>query len=267
MKTIKFNNKEYNIPEQWSEVTVGMLIYANELSEILYDAPSIAVLSAYTGIPIRDLRLSNVGEVNKVLELMNFITTPYVPKPSNSFTLDGIEYSCEADLVDQHFEDWVSIQTTLNNYKDEPYKALPRLLAALCKKDGETLDDFNLDERSKLFMKLPMTDAKDVEGFFLHVQNAYKVLTLLSSTTNIQGELVLAKVQELQDTMKKRKGESGIFSGMRLQIGILQIYLWWVKKQLVKYFNSEHSKPSKSNWKQTFKTWLTKRVKRKKVSN
>ena len=140
-------------------------------------------------------------------------------------------------------------------------RVLPRLLAIMCKKEGETLDDFNLNERTAMFMRLPMTTAKDIEGFFLHSLNAYKTITLLSSTQKIQEELVLGKVQELQNTLKAFRGQTGTSWLTRLQIGTLRIYLWYLKKQLVKYFNFTPTKPTRKTFRQTLKNWLTSIVK------
>lgn len=263
MKQFKFDGKNYNIPESWSDVSIAMLIKAAELSELLDEAPIIAIISAYTGIPVSQLKLSKTNEVEEIILTMKFISEPYVPKPQTSFTLDNNVYRCEDELVNQKFEDFVSIQTALYNHRDEPARALPRLLAILCKKDGECLDDFDLNERAKLMEELPMTYAKDIECFFLHSLNAYRSLTLLSSTHDIQKEIVLHKVRELQNTMKVYKGQRGISFGWKIRIGYYQIVLWWVNEVLVKYFNSPHSEHSKKNWMQTCKNWLMKMLRRK----
>mgnify|MGYP001199803013 CR=1 FL=1 len=262
MKTIKFNGKPYSIPENWQDVSVGMLIKAQELSEILEEAPIIAILSAYTSIPVSELRLSLSSEVQEILAVMSFISVPYEPIPGNTFTLDNIVYECEADIVNQNFEDFVSVQTALYNNREEPHKALPRLLAILCKRDGETLQDFDLNVRSTLMLSLPMTDAKNVEAFFLTSLTAYRSLMFLSSTHDIQEKLVLNKLEELKNTMKQRKVGNGISFGMKLRIGYFRIILWWVKRVLVRYFNSGHSKSSKNNWMQTCRKSLMKLLKR-----
>lgn len=262
MKTIKFDNKQINIPTEWSDVTVGMLVKASELDELLPDAPVISVLSAYTGIPVKDLKLSQASKVQEILAEMTFLTTPYKPTPKTSFTIDNETYSCEDDIVNQKFEDFVSIETALYNYRDEPARALPRLIAILCKRNGETLDDFKIDERAGLMYRLPMTEAKDIEAFFLHSARSYKVISLLSSTQDIQKDLVLHKIKELSDIMKKRKAQHGFFSGTRYRIGYYQITLWWVKNRLEKYFNSQVTNNSKKNWIQTCKNWVMKTLKR-----
>ena len=263
MKVIKFNDKQYNIPTQWSEINVGMLIKSAELSEILEDAPIIAIINAYTGIPVKELKLSLSKEVEEVIAIMTFISEPYIPTPQTSFTLSGIRYSCEEELVNQKFEDFVSIQTALYNNREEPYRALPRLLAILCKREGETLDDFNITERSTIMESCPMTDAKNIEAFFLTSLEAYRGIMLLSSTQKEQEELVLHKVKELQNTMKAYKGRSGGSFGTKLRIGIYQLQLWWVKRVLEKYYNSQPTNNLKKNWKQTCKKLVMKMLKRK----
>jgi hypothetical protein len=264
MKQIRFNNKDYSIPENWNEVNVGMVIKASELDELLPDAPVIAIMSAYTGIPVGELSKGKANEVSDILAIMDFIKDEYKPIPATRFTLDNIEYNCEEELTNQKFEDFVSIQTALFNYKEEPYRALPKLIAILCKRDNETLSDFDLTERTELMRKLPLTEAKNIEAFFLHSLNAYKALTLISSTQDIQKEIVLAKVQELKSTMKIHKGRTGIFSGMRFRIGIWQIQLWWVEKVLEKYFSTQSTSNSKRTWIQICKNWLTRTLKRNK---
>lgn len=257
MKEIVFNNKKYSIPQKWEEVSVRMIIRAAELSEILEEAPIVAIITAYTGIPIEDLKANRATEVNLIMENMDFIIKQYVPKPRTSFNFKGVEYSCASDIVDISFEDWVSVQTALYNYREEEYKVLPKLIAILCKKDKESLSDFDLNERTELFMDLPMTYAKDIEGFFLHSLNAYKSLFLVSSTTDLQKELVQSKLVELKSIMRQSKERDGISFGMKCVIGIYQIYLWWVGKKLVKYFSLESTNNSKKTWMQTFKLSLT----------
>lgn len=267
MKTIKFNGKDYHIPQAWGEVTLAQIIKASELSELLSDAPVVAIISAYTGIPIKDLKVNTALEVTTILEDMAFISEMYKPTPISTFTLDNIVYKAEEDLVNQRFEDWVAIQTTLLNYENDRVRALPYMLAILCKREKETLDDFILEDRAKLMLTLPMTVAKDVEAFFLHMLSAYKAISLLSSTADAQKELVLHKAKELSNIMKTRKAQYGIFSGTRFRIGIYQLQLWWVRKVLVKYFNSQVTNNSKKTWIQTCKNWLMRKLKGKRNGN
>jgi hypothetical protein len=239
MKSIEFNGKNYNVPQNWNEVTVGMLMKSSELANLLPDAQLIAIMSAYTGIPLKELRLKNKLKAIEIEQTMEFIYQPYEPVPETEFEFNNEKYSCAEQLTSQNFEDWVSLMTVQYNYKDTPVKALPKMLAILCKKDNETLTDFDLDERALEFESLPMTIAKDVEAFFLMNFHESNAITLLSSLTELQKEIVRSKIQELENILKIHKEHSGIFSSTRLHLGIYQLQLQWVKNQLEKYFNSE----------------------------
>jgi hypothetical protein len=253
MKTVKFDGKDYNVPCAWQEVTVGMLIKTSELDEILDDAPLIAILSAYTGIPLKELKHGKSAEVQEILAIMDFISTPYVPQPRSEFEYNDKHYECQEDLIDQSFEDFVSIQTCLYNNRDEPTKGLARLLAIYCKQEGETLSDFNLSERAKLFEGLSMTIAKDIEAFFLVNLNAYKGLSILSSIQGKENDIVQERLKELRNTVKAYKGRIGGYSLMKLQIGLFQIYLWLWQRELVKSYSTPHISNSKKIWTQTCK--------------
>jgi hypothetical protein len=147
----------------------------------------------------------------------------------------------------------VSVQTILYRFKDVPVKGLARMIAVLCKKDGETLSDFNVDERERLFMGLPMSIGKDVEGFFLHSLRAYRSITLLYSVSVEQEELIRYKLQELRDIMKKREGQVGIFSFTRFRIMYYRMYLWYLSRELERYFSFTHIDSSKKNSKEIVK--------------
>jgi len=245
MKTIKFNDKDYQVPENWGEVTIKMVVDVDDYSQIVPDAPIISIICGYTGIPMEELKSGNVPEVQNIMSIMEFIYHEYQPEITNSFTYFGKTYSCNADIVEQKFEDWVSIQTILHNYKDAPVRGLSRMIAVLCKKESETLDSINLDERARMFDELPITDAKNIEGFFLTSLNAYNNFTRLSSVLEHQDILIQAKLTELSNIMKARKAESGISLLTKLRIGYYQIYLWYIKSLLGRYFNFTPTKRSK----------------------
>jgi len=162
-------------------------------------------------------------------------------------------------LEKAEFQDWVSSQTVIYQYRDKPVQALPKLIAILCKKDGESLSDFDIEERSQMFLELPITTARDLECFFLHCLRAYNAVTLLYSTIPEQEAIVLNKFLELGNTMKQRQVELGWYSPTRFVIGIYRRYLLYLKRQLEKSFNSKYTEISRKNWIQTSKELLTKR--------
>lgn len=259
MKEIIFNKKIYNVPTCWQEVTLGMLMRVSEYESMIDDAPIVSIIAGYTGIDVTQLKTSKVQEVQEIMEILEFIYTPYAAQPTNEFTFNGITYAAEPDLSDQKFGDWVAIQTILYNHRENPVRGLPYMLAVYCKKYGETLDDFNVEERQKMFSDVPMTTGKDVEGFFLSFQMALRSLTLISSTEKELEGIVLNKFLELSDTMKKRSQEPGTSLRMKLWILIYRKYLLYLRKQLEASFNSKVTELSKKNFLQIWKELATKR--------
>jgi hypothetical protein len=243
MKEITFNGKKYNTPTCWSDVTIKQVIQLDELSELMPDAILIALISAYVGIPVAELKSGNVKEVNDICTILGFIDTPYEPVAVNSFRFNGELYSTASDLTSHEFQDWLSIQTILYNNREHPVKGLARMLAVYCKKDGETLDDIDLGVREELFMGLPFTIAKSVESFFLHSLVAWKQATLLSLREEEMEKHILRSFDELSNTMKVRGQEYGFFSFTRIVIGIYRKYLMYLKRQLERYFSTTPSKP------------------------
>ena len=263
MKEITFKGKQYRLPENWSDITVKMVMETDRLNEIAPDIPLLTILSSYTGIQLKEITSASAQELEPLLDEMEFIYTPYSATPINYFEFKGVTYLAKENILDEPFSTWVSIQTILYNYKNDPVKGLPRMIAVLCKKDGETLDDINVTERAKLFENLPITIAKDVEGFFLNSLQALSVITSLSS---IQGKLeegILQQCQELNNIMKKRAAENGGSWFTKLQIGYYRMYLWYLKHLLVRYFNSTHTGNSKKKWKPMWKKFFIKKLKEK----
>lgn len=263
MKKIEFREKKYNCPTSWDDVTLKMTIECSKLSDLLPDAPIIAIMSAYMGIPIKELTTAKPLEVQDIIDNLDFIYTPYEPQMINQFEFQGEKYYAETDIVNQPFGDWVSIQTILFNYKENPVEGLPRMIAVLCKKDQETLDTINVDERALIFEDLPITSAKNIECFFLTNLNAYKRISQLSSMEADMENIIRSQVKELRLLMKQRKADSGGFSLTRLWIGYYQIYLWYFENQLERYFNSTHSDISKKKWNPMLKKLYSKLTNKK----
>lgn len=247
MTQITFNKKKYDLPTSWDEVKLEMIIKTSELSDLLPDAPLVAIMAGYSGIPVDELKPAKMAQVGKIMEALEFIYEEYKPLPSNHFVHNGIQYGCEDDIINIEFQDYVSLQTILYNYRDNPVKGLPYMIAALFKKDNEKLDDFNLDDRAKEFLTLKFTTAKNLECFFLHSKSAYETIIQLSLIQDQLPELVLHKITELQNIIKKHKEQNGGSLLTKLVIGVLQIYLKRLKRGLEKYYNTTLTRHSKMN--------------------
>lgn len=260
MIKVKFNKIDYNVPESWSEVLLEQVIKCQEISDLIPESPVVAIINAYTSIPILELKQSRIQKINEILDILVFLYTPYTPKLMNSFILNNIEYRAEPDISEMCFQDYISIQTILYNYRDNIVRALPRMLAVLAKKPDETLDDIDLDQRSSEFLKLPYSQAKDLEFFFTSAITSLEVVSRLSLTQKEQREVIMQQFLELNNTMKKRKERVGTSWLTKFQIGFWQIYLKYIKRDLEKSFNSSLTEYSKMNFIKTVKNSYTKLV-------
>jgi hypothetical protein len=250
MRKIIFNEKEYDIPESWQDVSLRSVIKYDQLLEILPDAPIVAMISAYSGIPVDELKTSRMPDINEIMIILNgFLRTPYEPQINNEFEYKSQLYRMNDDILDMEFQDWISIQTILYNNRDNTIFGLPKIIAVLAKHVGERLDDYNLDERANELLDMPFTKAKDLEFFFSTNVHALQQLTQSYSIRKEQEKYILQQFLELNNIMQKRKGQHGISLPTRWLIGAYQIYLRYLRKRLEKSFNSTLTEASKNNFK------------------
>lgn len=238
MKQINFKDKEYRCPEKWSECSLGMVVETQILDELIPNAPFVSVIAGYVGIPTQEITSASVEEINPIMEALVFINDDYKPIPRNEFELNGSKYSCPEDLRELRFDQWVSVNTILQNHKDSPVRGLAKILASVFIKENETLDSFDLQERSDEFLDLPLTTSRDIESFFLTKKKELEVYTQLSSMVKGQEEIIRKQLIETINIVNKRKERLSIFSPTRLVIGIYQRYLKSFQKGWEKYCNS-----------------------------
>jgi hypothetical protein len=242
MKQIIFNEKPYQVPESWHEVTLKMVIETQKLAEILPDAPIICIISGYVGIPSSELKVSRLAAVNEIITAMAFINVEYQPVAGNNFDFQGIHYESLVDLADQEFGDFVSIQTILYNYRESPLDGLARMLAVFCRRENESLDDIDLDARQKLFLDLPYTTVKNLEVFFSSNVIAWKQISRWYLSQEEQERYILQQFEDVRNMMKQRARQVGLSWLTRLQIGLWSTYLKYLKGHVEKHFNSGHLK-------------------------
>lgn len=222
MKKIKFNKEEFMLPQSWEEVTLAMQIKANDDVKQLADdevIKRIALLSGFCNIPIDVLKTAPMSEINKMKENLAFAVEPIDTNPITEFEFKGQKYSVIPSMMNSQFQDFVSCEIANENNKESPYKALPLILAILARtSEDETIDDYDVGERAKLFEELPMTVVEPLKVFFYQIGNLSLINSQLSSIQKLRLQ-ISAKGIELINTL------NGLRGGGRLRnwlIGILQ---------------------------------------------
>lgn len=104
---------------------------------------------------------------------LSFCSTPLNNKPVYEFELHDIKYKVLPTLLKAEFQDFLSIETILDNYKGKEYQALPYIIAVLAKRENETLDKYDLQERMKIFLDLPLTTANAIYLFLSDRKNVF----------------------------------------------------------------------------------------------
>lgn len=263
MKIIQFNNKKYEIPTSWDDVTLKMQMQVSTISHQEKYVKTLGLLGGYTGIPVEELKSAKVNDLERVMKHLTFLSKEISDKPVMEFDYKGNHYTIPPTIIEQQFQDYVAIQTAIAEYGDNQWLVTPYILAVMCKRNNEeSIDDFDIRERAKEFNDIPVTIANGIAGFFLNSSLGYKSIMMLSSP-EVQRETVQSKIEELNLLLSQLKKQRGGNLLIRLWVMISQKYTKYLNKNLEKYFNSQQSKSLKTKWKQMFSRFQLKKLRRK----
>lgn len=243
MKTLVVNGNKYSCPEKWDEVTLRMQVKLTQDTDKIKDngLKKLSILSGYAGIPLDELKRTKLNDLQELFSAIAFINEPMPETMITEFDFKGSHYHCGQNIVEMEFQDFVSIENTLQETSGNTTTALPIILAVMCKKklpNGqlETIDDYDVIKRSEEFKDLPLTIANSLSLFFYHSEKVYTNLLGSYSNPNV---MVESQIQEVEGMLKQLAGR-GLF--MRLLSGILRICLKSIRRKQRKLFTSIASK-------------------------
>jgi hypothetical protein len=180
MLNIEINNKEYNIPNKWEEMTVdyycGLYHIIKKYQVTEEEENSENDLSKYhamqenkmykelfiymTGISEEIMLNVPMTNVTAVIECLNEIMEEYKPKGIDYFEFEGDIYYFPMDFLRTGtFGDYIESQQLEMNtqyLKNGRFDILPEQMAILCKQVDEEVDLDNIEEKTKKFRKLTM---------------------------------------------------------------------------------------------------------------
>jgi hypothetical protein len=229
MKKIIIKNVEYNLPENWSECTLKQAIKVQEYELLEDEYKVLALLAGYANIDFDTLKHFTLPELKELSDAMPFILTALPEQPIADFKFMGEHYYTMESFLEAEAQDYFTTEAILQANQNNTFKALPELLAVMCKREGETLDSYNLKERALLFEDLPMDIANGLRLFFY----AVGAMSQLRSQTYLnRDKIVQAKASELRSTLNMLDGTG--WSG-RLLKKTLHMYLKSLQKNWKKY--------------------------------
>ncbi len=239
MKTIRINKVEYQVPQSWHEVTLGKQMEVSKLDN-KYTNPvdrKLAILSAYANIPMNILKAEKIDRMIELFNTISFISTDIPSQQLIEFDFKGHHYYCGQNLIESEFQDFISIQNAIESHSGSTYLALPVIVAVMCKRkkaDGtlESIDDYDVMQRAREFMDLPIPIANGLVFFFA---SSIRLQENLSQFYSNPKELVMKQIEEAENIVRKQDGQAW---HTRLLNGILRSYIKSIKKDVDKYFTS-----------------------------
>jgi hypothetical protein len=228
MKELTIANKVYKIPESWSDCTLRQCIKVSDLEQNEDEYKVLALVAGYADISMDEIKHMKIQELKDLTNAMKFVLEPLPEVPITEFDFNGKHYYTIESFLQAEAQDFFTTEAILQNYKDNTYKALPELLAVMCKQQGETLDNYDLQERAKEFLDLPMDIANGIRVFFYSVE----IMSLVNSQSYLnRNQIVQQKVNECMNTLKKLDslGWRGRFVARTLRKSIMSLHKNWKK--------------------------------------
>lgn len=233
MKHVKLSNQTtIDIPTCWEDITLKQQLTVERLvSENEEEYKSLAIVAGYCNLTIDQVKKLHVNDIKKVLSQLTFIKSPISSDPISEFEYDGEKYFLIPTLLKGEFQDFLSIETLLENYKGKEYLALPYIIAIVAKKKNETLSDFTLESRAIHFENLPISIANKIWFFFaLTAQLSIPDSQRMEQSNNQINE----SINSMSSTLKKQNG-GGLLT--RLLRVTLRFYLNFLKRNWNKYYS------------------------------
>ena len=220
MKKYTINAIEYQIPCSWDEIKLSTYLKVSNLKDDTDEEfKELVIIETYTGIPLIDLKRMPLSELKQLIKDMMFITTDIPETPIESLVVSGDTYHVLQNLLLEEAQDYFTLEAILNENSGDGWKALPKILAVVCKKTGETLDTIDIDQRAKMFLNnVNIVEANSLKVFFY---NYAQLLNLHSQLYSQRNEIFQQQVQEVNNSLKKLDGGGQ--------------YSKWLKKTLQKF--------------------------------
>jgi hypothetical protein len=185
MRSFTLNEKTYNLPENWEELTLKVYVNIAKLEETksqyilgeLYLLKMIEALADAEDGELDDLTLSEVEDISLSLA---FLQTQYDWENLKSIEIDGTTYVFPSDLNKLTMGEYISMKTFQESVGSQA-EALPYILAIILRpgklvKDDETgeekwvQDKFtanNIEFRKELFLNVSVIKLMGPISFFL----------------------------------------------------------------------------------------------------
>jgi hypothetical protein len=186
MITFNLGEKQFNLPTEWEEVTLGTYLTLSEVGKDLESKYAfnelyvMRVLEILTGAESGDLDDLTIQSLNELGSKIEFLNNQPKMQVYQHIEIDGNDYAFPEDLYQIKAGEYISIKT-LQETEKNPSEFYLHLLSILLRpakkvknletgKDKWVQEKFNADNlsyRRELYKKLPITKVLGTINFFL----------------------------------------------------------------------------------------------------
>lgn len=186
MKKFELNGKEFQMPTDWSEVSLKHYVELTKLEEnkseyIFGELYLLKVIEVLCGADSGELDDLTIDMVSDLSQSVGFFQTEPKWNNTRNIKIGDIDYVFPADLNKLTMGEYISIKTLQENSQSQA-DAIPYILAVILRpgelvKNEETgkeywvqnkFDANNIEYRRELFMKQPVFDLMGPVSFFLN---------------------------------------------------------------------------------------------------
>ena len=219
MVEIKIQDKSYEIPTVWKDMTVeywcGLYAIINQYNKrddegkiIEEDHSEVQLLKMnrdifmyLTGLSQDDMEKLDVDSVNAAITAFSGALEEYKPKGIDRFEFEDEVYFFPKEFLKRStFGDYIEsthLESTIDIMKHGRFDVLPEQMAILCRKAGEEYDDDAIPPKTEKFKQLTM-DLVWEFSFFLTMQSVKLTRTFQMFLGKTEEEVEQAKTEFLQ---------------------------------------------------------------------
>lgn len=199
---LTLNDKEYLIPQKWTEVSLGSYQKFLELTNDETDehTANLNAITALIGVPMQVLEKCKKNDIDEVIKVLGNLTK-VVPNTTLNLVIEIGEkkYGFHPNLKDITFGEFVD----LDNYLENPLENLHKVMGVLYreitfeKKGKYSIEEYDSSKALKnadLFKdKLSIGTVNGAAAFFLSIGKEYQMIML--SSFKAKSKKMLSKQQ------------------------------------------------------------------------
>ena len=219
MIEIKIEDKSYDIPTEWKDITLrywcGLYEITNKYSKkdeegnvIEEEHKEVELLKMnrdifmyLTGLNQNQMNRLDVDSVNSTVATFSSLLEEYKPKGLEKFEFEGDEYLFPKEFLRRNtFGDYIEsthLDSTIEIMKHGRFDVLPEQMAILCRTAGEEYDDDAIPEKTERFKELSMDYVWEF-SFFLTMQSVKLTRTFQMFLGKTEEEVEVEKIKFLQ---------------------------------------------------------------------